>query len=282
MSNSFKKILIPVDFTTSTEVAVKKGLELAEDGTVIHLLHVLNKPIMLKDVFVRKKTDRFSLQEVDQRMKQWQSTIEAFNENVKVETWVAMKCAVQNVIEIKAKQMDADLIIICKKSQHSWLPFLNTVCPNKLVQNIGKPVLTVKPGSIHNKVKTVIIPVSEEIIDYKIEVISTICQKFRVNVHLVTFANSDTSPDEFFAAPLLQLYQWIKSNLHCPVEYNVLYGANRAKALLKYAEKVNADMLLVCPKMETKLSWLNTHISDVLPPASKMQVLAVQPATTYS
>jgi hypothetical protein len=63
------------------------------------------------------------------------------------------------------------------------------------------------------------------------------------------------------------------------VEYAALYGSNKAKAILKYAEKVNADMLLVYPEVETKIGWLNTHISDVLPPASKVQVLAVQPAT---
>jgi len=47
---------------------------------------------------------------------------------------------------------------------------------------------------------------------------------------------------------------------------------------LQYAEKNNADILLVYPKKETQLSWWNGHIPDVLPADSKVQVLAVQPA----
>ena len=278
MSTSFRKILIPVDFSANTEVAVKKALELAEDGSVIHLLHVLNKPGIMRAILDRKNAGYIFKEEVDIVLKQWEREIEGGRENIKAKTWMAMDGRVQNVIEIKARQLDVDLIIICKKSQHSWLPFLNTVSPHKLVHNTGKPVLTVKPGSIYSKVKTVIVPVSDEIIDYKIDAISALSQKFKINVHLVTFVDAGR-PDDVFAAPLLQLYQWIKNNLHCAVEYGVLRGSNKAKAILRYAENVDADMLLVCPEVETKIGWLNTHISDVLPPASKMQVFAVQPAT---
>lgn len=277
MSNSFKKILIPVDLSSNTEVAVKKGLELAENGTTIHLLHVLNEPSISHKLFSGKKNNPSTVAEIEKKMGQWKSTIEEYGDGISVNTWLAMECQVQNAIEIKAKQLGADLVIICKESKHSWLPFLNTVSPNQLVHRIGKPVLTVKPGSIYNKVKAVIVPVSGKTADHKMEIISTICQKFRVKVYLVTFINGE--PADFYASHLLQLYQWIKSNLHCPVEYAALHGSNKAKAILKYAERVNADMLLVYPEVETKIGWLNTHISDVLPRASKVQVLAVQPAT---
>jgi hypothetical protein len=56
-----------------------------------------------------------------------------------------------------------------------------------------------------------------------------------------------------------------------------MHGSNRARAILQYAEKNNADILLVYPKKETQLNWWNGQISDVLPADSKVQVLAVQP-----
>jgi len=37
MSDYFKKILIPVDFSINTDVAVNKGLQLAHYGSTIHL-----------------------------------------------------------------------------------------------------------------------------------------------------------------------------------------------------------------------------------------------------
>ena len=92
--------------------------------------------------------------------------------------------------------------------------------------------------------------------------------------------NEEPEVDDHNASALLQVYQWLKTSIHCPVEYAVLQGHNKAKAILAYAEKINADILLVHPETETKIGWLNKQISDVLPPASKMQVLAIQPANT--
>jgi hypothetical protein len=98
-----------------------------------------------------------------------------------------------------------------------------------------------------------------------------------LSVHLVTFVDEKNAPSEFSASSLLQVFQWLKAKLHCPVEYAVVHGANKAKAILQYAEKKDADILLVYPKKETQLSWWNQHIPDVLPPNSKVQVLALQP-----
>ena len=44
MQSGFKTILIPVDFTINTEIAVKKALEVADiNEATIHLLHVLQE-----------------------------------------------------------------------------------------------------------------------------------------------------------------------------------------------------------------------------------------------
>jgi hypothetical protein len=105
-----------------------------------------------------------------------------------------------------------------------------------------------------------------------------LCKKTRLNIHLVTFVDEKNTPSEFSASTLLQVYQWLKTKLHCPVEYAVVHGSNKAKAILQYAKKNNADILLVYPKKETQLNWWNRHISDVLPADSKVQILAVEPA----
>jgi hypothetical protein len=86
---------------------------------------------------------------------------------------------------------------------------------------------------------------------------------------------------DFNPSALLQVYQWLKTSIHCPVEYAVLEGQNKAKSILDYAEKVNADILLIHPESESRIGWLNKQISDVLPPASKIQVLTLQPATIF-
>jgi hypothetical protein len=121
------------------------------------------------------------------------------------------------------------------------------------------------------------VPIADTIPDIKIHALELLCKKTRLNIHLVTFVDAKNIPSEFSASALLQVYQSLKTKLHCPVEYAVMHGPNKAKAILQYAEKNNADILLVYPKKETQLSWWNQHISDVLPSTSKVKVLAVQP-----
>ncbi len=52
MAATFDKILIPVDFSLNTEIAVKKAVELVgSDATVIHLLHVVRPGKKAKNQF---------------------------------------------------------------------------------------------------------------------------------------------------------------------------------------------------------------------------------------
>lgn len=277
MSFSFKTIVVPIDFSINTEVAINKALEVADkDGADIHLLHVSDSSayrFLTKDKRAEEQNGR-TTPTVQQMMQQWKSSIQETTPHT-VHSWILQHSSIQDSIEEKAQALKADLIVIGKKSNHSWFPFLNTVIPSELSEATGCAVLTVKPGSLHNKIKTLVVPVTEDIPTYKMETIAALCKKSRLKVHLVSFVNGENVPTDFSASTLLKLYQWLKDALHCPVEYAVLHGTNKAKAVLLYAEKVNADILLVNPTSETKLGWMNKHISDVLSPASKVQVLAV-------
>lgn len=275
MPDCFKTILIPVDLTLNTEVAVKKSLELATAGTQIHLLHIYNYALNGLSVFYHRPLN--TIETVRMQLEQWRVAIEDAGEGVKVFTWLDRKGIIQHCIESKAKEVNADLIILGKHSHHSYFPLLNKVLPNKMAKSTGIPVLTVKPGALHNRIKTVIVPITSNAARNKMQMIQMIAKKCSVKVHLVAYADTNSSPD-FYASVLLQMYQWLKTSMHCQVEYAVLNGKNKAKTLLQYAEKVNADVLLVHPEVETRIGWWNRHISDMLPAASKVQVLAVQPA----
>ncbi len=271
--------MIPVDLTINTEVAVKKALELSDEGTIIHLLHVQTYVLPGARMSGRGRMGYRKIRDnkkAASRLYEWKGAIEECAGDIKVCIWILKGNRIQKCIEKKAKELSIDLIIIGKNSYHSWFPFLNTVVPGKLACQTGIAVLTIKPGAIYNKIKTMLVPVSNGSIKHKMEIISTLCRKFRIRIHLVTFMDDQHKPINFYASSLLDIYQWIRTFTHTPVEYVVLHGDNKAKAILDYAEKINADILLVHPETETRIGWMNRHISDLIPPASKMQVLAVQ------
>ena len=273
MSFVFKTILIPVDFSVNTEVAVKKTIDLTEGNINIHLMHVLND--LANAGIVKAKGEYIGPVEANNMLQQWKNCIEEALPSSNVCTWVSAGASIQDAIQRKVKDINADLIVVGKSSSHSWFPFRNTVLPGKLAKTTNRAVLTVKPGSLNNKIRTVVVPVNEDIPEYKIEIIATLCRKQKIKVHLVTFLSHSGLRQGFSASQLLKAYQWLRNVLHCQVEYSVLQGYNKAKALLVYAEKIDADILLLNPGSETKIGWPNRHISDALPSQSKVQVLMV-------
>jgi len=274
----FSTIVVPVDFSINSDVAINKALEMAEEPAVLHLVHVMDHASFNLPVVKLKKTTHPAERTTARKMLQeWKQSIEDDFHEIEVRTWIVAASSCQQAIADKAKEVQADLIVIGKSSSHTWFPFLNTITSSTLSELTGIAVLTVKPGSLHNKIKTVVVPVTDHLAQNKIEVVAALCKRYKMKVYLVTFLNDDHVPEEFSASSLLQVYQWLKNTLHCSVEYAVLHGSNKARSILSYAETINADILLVNPKSETRMGWWNRQISDVLPSQSKVQVLTVQP-----
>jgi nucleotide-binding universal stress UspA family protein len=265
---------VPVDFSINTEVAIKKALEVVDrQGGVIHLFHVKkNINHNLLSLVWSKPQDIKGYAKI---LARWKTFLEVADVTVKVTYSIENHFSIQRCIEQKTKQIKADLVVIGKKSNHSLLFFLNTVFPDKLCELTNSAVLTVKPGSLHNKIRTLVVPITTGFPSYKIDAIAALSRKGCLKVFLVTFSNAQYVPAEFSASALLKAYQWLRGSVHCQVEYSVLQGKNKSKALMLFAKKINADVLLLDPSSETKVGWINRHL-DNLKAGSNVQVLSVK------
>lgn len=278
MPFSFKTILIPVDFSINTEVAVKKAIEIADpEETSLYLLHVLNTQARQPAVSAGILESKVSNLTADEKLEQWKTTIVDFAPAIKVKTLVIRDASILETIIKTATDIKADLVVIGKKSNQSWFNFMQTVMPGEVAEQTGCAILTVKPGSMKTHNKTVVVPMSDEMQRQKMDAIAALCRKSRIKVHLLTFVNEKNEAGDPAISSLLEAYQWLKNSLHCSVEYSVLPNYNKARTMLDYAERIGADILLVYPRSETRIGWMNRHITDLLPANSRIQVLAVQP-----
>jgi len=280
----FKNILLPVDFEINTEMAVKKALELSDPAeTVIHLYHVQKSKFSLNSFFSSLWSDTsilksFVTDELHYKLIQWKELIESNYPKIKIIAGVDHSTHVQRSIIQKAKEIKADLIVIGKHSYHKWFTFLNTVSPNKIAKSAGCPVLTFKPGSLYTKIRSIVVPIGPVIPQRKVDLIVALKQKFRITIHLVTVISKKQNANDFSAYSLLETYRFIKDTVQCPLDHEVLHGENVAQLTFDYAKNIKADMLLLEPESETKLSsFPQKHIIDEMRPNSKLQIMAVQP-----
>lgn len=287
LKTQINTILVPVDFSENTEVAVSKALEFLQGthvNSTLHLFHVqrikLSKFISRISTAIAGYTRQqvnLDIKNSSNRLEGLKESIEKKRKDIKVLCWVSFGDSVQESITKKAKQISADLIIIGKHSHHSLLPFLNTIVPSKLAGLTGIPVLTAKPGSLHQEIKTVVIPVSHRFPISKLEILAALHNVPRPHVRLVTLLGNEIRMNDA-KHMLLYTFRAFKSQFSNPVNYEVIEGGNKARALLKYCNKVSADILIVYPGAETQVgTWINSHISDLVPADSKTQILAISP-----
>lgn len=277
--------MIPVDFTVNTEVAIRKALSLSDGpGTTIHLLHIstvaTNNILSIYQYFANYsfKDNKFDLKVAIDKLENIRDYITSIRKDIEVVTRVLFNPSIESAIIQMASELRPDLIIIGKNSHHSWLPFLNTVVPSRLAMKSESTVLTAKPGALNNAIKTIVVPISDNFPSSKFSIINAFTNRTPVHIKLVTFL---TAQDDVKVIPasLLNAYRLLRNNASNHVSYEILYGQNKVRAVLRYCNKINADMVIVNPGTETKVGWLNKQMSDLLPTNSKTQILAVHPVS---
>jgi nucleotide-binding universal stress UspA family protein len=283
---SFNRILIPVDFTVNTEVAVKKAVELCEGpGMAIHLLHVPDL-IPTSAFGYYRYLAKYSLNndtevssEVKDKLEHWLDYIKKTRTDIDASYSIIYSNSVEKAIVAKSKSIAADLVIIGKNSQHSLLPFLNTVISGRIARRTGTSVLTVKPGALSNQVRTVVVPVGPMFPANKVAIINALGNKFRIHIRLLILVQKGDDPDSLQTS-LLNVCRVLKNRSFNNTSYDVLKVGNKGWDILHYCQRVDADLLIV-QGTEDRIGWMNKHISDQLPVNSKTQVLAVS-QTNYS
>ncbi len=273
MAIVFNKVLVPVDFSVNTKLAIKKAVGLAgTDKPVLHLLHVVNPHRPLEALVAKNELDRHG-----------QNVLLDYP-GLTLKTHVLKGHSVQRMIIECAKMLNPDLIIIGKQNQRrkwtmktirQWL-FSQIVSPDLLARRTNCPVLTIKQGSGDARIRIIVIPIRNFLPERKLEWAVLLARKFKAQVHLLAIQQHEQEgrlPQVF-----LQAYHHMREHLHHPIEFSTITGHDPARATLNYAELVMADMILVNPVTESGINGFtgSRHISDMLGRNSKIQVLDME------
>jgi nucleotide-binding universal stress UspA family protein len=273
MAIAFNTILIPVDFSVNTEIAVKKAAGLVgHDDTVLHLLHVVRPG--------KQAAHQFKRWAVEKEFEQLRESIRSVHPAMRVKTHILKGPSVQRMIIECAAMLRPDLIIIGKQNPRRRWPFLRgSISPDVIAKKSDCPVLTVKPGSLDTRTKVIVIPIRDFLPERKLEWGVLLAKRYKAQIHLLAIQESPEPKEWALPQVFLKAYHHLREHLHHPIEYSTMGRLSPAKAALNYAELIMADMILVNPETESGISGFagSRHISDLLERDSKIQVLDVEP-----
>ena len=263
MPIAFNTLLVPVDFSQNTDVALKKAAELAgREGAVLHLVHVTR-----------------TRENVDAAFERLEVMIHGQYPAVRVRTHVLQGRSVQRTIIESAALLQPDLIIIGKSEPPKRWPWLRGILPDVIAKKSNFPVLTVKPGSAESRTRVILIPIRDFLPERKLEWAVLLAKRFRAQVHLLAIQERQENKEWALPQVFLKAYHQLREHLHHPIEYSATGRQSTAKAALNCAELIMADVILVNPETESGVAGFvgYRHISDLLKKDSKIQVLDIEP-----
>ena len=272
MISAFNKILIPVDFTINTEIAVSRAIGLIEqENGEIRLLHV-TKP-------KKSPSAKFVIWDAEKKLMQWARSIMDTMKGVNVNFIVLSGSSVSQMIIESALRMGPDLIVVGKQARMRRWPFSQSVSPDLIARDSNCPVLTAKAGSMNSRTKIIVVPVRDFVPERKLELAILIAKKCKAKVHLLVINENFKTDEREQSQTFLRSYHHLREKLLHPVEYYSISGRNTARAAMDYAKSVTADMILLNPETESGIPGLtgSRHISDLIGNNSKIQVMDIQP-----
>ncbi len=284
MITLFKRILVPIDFTAGSEIAIHKAVQLAEPSEAVICLLYICKPLFSLNIFsstgyiVAPATEILTITEIEQKIRSYKSYINEHLDSVIVETVISEAGKLQQKIEETAGLFGPDLIILYKRGSKSLFHFLNPITPERIAQKTDCPVLTIKEGSEERKIRNIVLPVTQRVPARKLEIAIKLAKVFNARIHLISFpdcSDEEKKSDHAF----IESFKKIRENASLIIKHGPVFGNDIARAVLKYAESVQADMILVNPVTESNIHYVigKIHISDLLSENSPIQVLDVEP-----
>jgi nucleotide-binding universal stress UspA family protein len=284
MVSLFKKILVPVDFTEGSEIAIRKAVQMADPGEAAICLLYICKPLFSMGVFshtgyiVAPVTEILTTEEIEEKIHGYRTYINDHLVGVIVETIISENGKLHRKIEETAMLFRPDLIILYKSGGRSLFHFFNPDSPERIAQKTDCPVLTIKEGAEDKKIRNIVLPVTQRIPARKLEIAIRLAKVFSAKIHLISFPDcidEEKKSDRAF----IESFKKIRENASLIIKHGPVFGNDIARAVLKYAESVQADMILVNPVTESNIHYImgKIHISDLLTEHSPIQVLDVEP-----
>ncbi len=137
MSFTAQKIVVPIDFSTSSEKAIRKAMEIAQDCSAISLIHVLYPlEAMSPGVIWGDFDDKKREQAVKKSFKKFLKDYEC----QEVQTAVRFGHPGEEVVDY-AEEIGADLIIVPSHGHHGMKRFVLGSIAEKIIRHAKCPVL---------------------------------------------------------------------------------------------------------------------------------------------
>jgi len=266
-----KKILVPIDFTKVSDIAIEHALLMGKTISAnIHLIHIVDNKKHVSEA----------------RLK-----LDALKDRVRVESGVEIHTHVRigNIfedIDKAATEMDAALIIMGTHGARG-MQFMSGSRALKIVTESSIPFIVVQERTIRQHgYNRIVVPLDlHKETKQKLSAVRDVAKYFNSKVYLI----SPNETDEFLKNQLDRNLNYAVdylTSLDIPVEVEITETKSEGsfvKSLLKYSAAVEADLICIMNFYESSILnvFNSSYEQHVITNDAQIPTLCVNPVDTY-
>ncbi len=242
---TFKKLLIPIDFSVASENALNYGLSLASKiGAKIVLLHTYNfKPMVdISGQYISfSDLKAQTLAQGEQKLHELKTKITASHPEISLE-YLLMQDNLAEAVEAVCKEQNIDLVVMGTKGASGFEEYLVGTNTAVVIESIKSPVLVIPSKAKFHDIKKILFTTDFQFDDVEsLEALVEIAKIFKAKIEVVHFSKDIKSDEE--------LLDWLKEICEERVDYklinftNLLEGSTMLNTLNKLIKKREVDLV---------------------------------------
>lgn len=281
MSSEKRNIVVPVDFSEQSKIALSQTYNLAKMANAdITLLHVIDEALFKSILHLFKNNDEHEAMIREEAMLK----LEDFAKEARSKSGLAFNCRVEKgkiyetVTEV-AEELDAMFIVMGTAGEPSIKKKFIGSNAVRVIGDAHCPVITIKGQQHRSGCEVILLPLdlSKETKEKVVKCIE-IAKFFQSIVKVITIV---TTSDEFLINKMErqmdQVLNFIKDHdIECTGEF--IKGDDISDGVLAHAQEINADLIIIMTQQE--LEWTEYFIgteSQQIINHSEIPVCSIRP-----
>jgi nucleotide-binding universal stress UspA family protein len=279
------KILIPVDFSETSMLAITHGVHLAQKTKAgIYLLHVVNVQFVSQNMFLPSVSLDQSLIErkASERLNELANEISKAN-NVVVQTIIKMGSPSAEVSKV-AKEIGASIVVM---GTHGYSPLEELVIGSTALKVITKahcPTMAMSSEAKQHGYGSIVLPIDNTVNSrQKVHFTLEFAKRFGSTVYGLGLLSSGEAEEKPAMELILRQVHDLAREKGVQFKSEILDSvSNRANATVQFVEKVKGDLIIIMTDQDAEISgfFLGPYSQQVIH-NSKVPVIAIKPQDLF-
>lgn len=250
-----KKIVVPVDFSENSVIALKKAIRIAYKMVAeISMLYVIKDKALLS--FLNNSDENIHDKDIENSFEQLMKSVAQMG--VPMEYHIR-KGRVPHEITNFARKSNAYMIVMGTHGATGFEKFWAGSNAYRVVSSADCPVLTMRGNEDFINIKKIVLPIdTTETTRQKVPFVIDLATYFSAEVHVIAVC---TDEGEEFVTKLTSYTAQVCRFLNKHKVYNInefIKGDNPTTMTIEYAKKVEADLICIMTDQETSI--MNTFL----------------------